>query len=528
MCLVPLSGLILAIGHHVYYSSLNGTPADDSARQNWSIRFGAVFASLVVVCFKAITVSALGQYFWTVIRAKGLKISDLDKLYALTSSPIGIFSFSVFKNTTLAAAIGIIFWCMDMVSFASTATLSVIATNITIEIPIQVLDSSQFDWKNSVYMDYPNQIAIKSASLADFVPLNIPITRQEWTYDMQLLGPTFKCRAASSSGQASFDQLTDQLQRKESVYIAKHINDPPSNNLETRSLLLLNSAFQPTQLNSNCFICALMETSINITIASVNGQQRVIQNSIKYLSTILSYSGTSQPPRIARFLDNDDWSMYSSHFLTFASTIFGSILIHQAQPNHWLPSAPADEYMMTNITNDSPSFKLLSSCDDIQTSPSKYHLYSDNNETVNVGSFESQFPKDPWQCRNRTLTRAIEDLSINITNRLSQPHQQPHRIPKHHHSPPNTRNIYIYHPLYLILSHDIGSLLASLAALIRLYPIYTNGVSHSNSFPAIVLTTPNADLDVLARGKSSASAALPEECQKLKMEIGTAGVKAGV
>lgn len=138
-----------------------------------------------------------------------------------------------------------------MVSFASTATLSVIATNITIEIPIQVLDSSQFDWKNSVYMDYPNQIAIKSASLADFVPLNIPITRQEWTYDMQLLGPTFKCRAASSSGQASFDQLTDQLQRKESVYIAKHINDPPSNNLETRSLLLLNSAFQPTQLNSN-------------------------------------------------------------------------------------------------------------------------------------------------------------------------------------------------------------------------------------------------------------------------------------
>ncbi|ATZ45633.1 hypothetical protein BCIN_01g03800 [Botrytis cinerea B05.10] len=131
MCLAPLSGLILAIGHHVYYSSLNGTPADDSARQNWSIRFGAVFASLVVVCFKAITVSALGQYFWTVIRAKGLKISDLDKLYALTSSPIGIFSFSVFKNTTLAAAIGIIFWYVSATSSLTSRCIFKVQTDIS-------------------------------------------------------------------------------------------------------------------------------------------------------------------------------------------------------------------------------------------------------------------------------------------------------------------------------------------------------------------------------------------------------------
>lgn len=88
-----------------------------------------------------------------------------------------------------------------------------VAPNFT-EIPIPVLDSSQFGWKNSFYMDYPNQIVIKSASLADFVPLNIPIASQDWSYDMQLFGPTLKCRAANSSEQASFDQLKDQLQRK--------------------------------------------------------------------------------------------------------------------------------------------------------------------------------------------------------------------------------------------------------------------------------------------------------------------------
>ncbi|KAF7874062.1 hypothetical protein EAF04_002734 [Stromatinia cepivora] len=120
MCSMLLSGLLLAIGHHVYYNSLNGTPAGDATRQAWSIRFGTVFAFLVVACFKAITVSALGQYLWTVVRAKILTISDLDKLYALTSNPISMFSFSVIKNATLAASIGTIFWYVSITSSLSS------------------------------------------------------------------------------------------------------------------------------------------------------------------------------------------------------------------------------------------------------------------------------------------------------------------------------------------------------------------------------------------------------------------------
>ncbi|TEY50435.1 hypothetical protein BOTCAL_0276g00160 [Botryotinia calthae] len=131
MCSMLLSGLVLAIGHHVYYNSLNGTPAGNSTRQNWSIRFGTAFASLVVVCFKAVTVSALGQYFWTVVRAKGLRISDLDKLYALTSSPTGMFSFSVIKNTTLAAAIGMIFWYVSTTSSLTSRYIFEIQTDVS-------------------------------------------------------------------------------------------------------------------------------------------------------------------------------------------------------------------------------------------------------------------------------------------------------------------------------------------------------------------------------------------------------------
>ncbi|TGO79501.1 hypothetical protein BELL_0030g00040 [Botrytis elliptica] len=119
MCSMLLCGLILAIAHHVYYHSLSGTPAGDATRQAWSIRFGTAFAFLVVAFFKAVTVSALGQYLWSVARSKGLKIKrialsrqsaektagDLDRLFALTSNPISMFSVSVIKNASLAALI---------------------------------------------------------------------------------------------------------------------------------------------------------------------------------------------------------------------------------------------------------------------------------------------------------------------------------------------------------------------------------------------------------------------------------------
>ncbi|KAF7897151.1 hypothetical protein EAF00_005379 [Botryotinia globosa] len=180
MCSMLMCGLILAIGHHVYYNSSSKTPAGDATRQAWSIRFGTAFAFLVVACFKAITVSALGQYLWSVVRSKGLKISDLDRLFALTSNPISMISVSVIKNASLAALLGTIFWTMDFVSFAPAATLSVVPVNITISVPIPVLNGTRFlhDALHSELVkssSISRKLAENSASLADVVPLYFSI-----------------------------------------------------------------------------------------------------------------------------------------------------------------------------------------------------------------------------------------------------------------------------------------------------------------------------------------------------------------
>lgn len=76
ICAALFCGLALALGHHLYYSSLNGTVAGDEERQAWTIRFGTAFAFLVTSCFHASTAISFGQYVWTIVKRTPLTIGQ--------------------------------------------------------------------------------------------------------------------------------------------------------------------------------------------------------------------------------------------------------------------------------------------------------------------------------------------------------------------------------------------------------------------------------------------------------------------
>jgi hypothetical protein len=70
MCSMTIAGCALSVGHHLYYTSMNGKEAGSSSDQAWSLRFGTAFSFLVVACFKAATVSSLTQYVWRIVKEK--------------------------------------------------------------------------------------------------------------------------------------------------------------------------------------------------------------------------------------------------------------------------------------------------------------------------------------------------------------------------------------------------------------------------------------------------------------------------
>lgn len=110
MALYMLGGMALAIGHHFYFSSLHGTVAGSSQRQQWAIGFGTALSFLIVALLRSATSAAYSQYVWIMVRRTSYQIGTLDKLFALTTDPSGFFGVEMFKAAKLAVLIALISW----------------------------------------------------------------------------------------------------------------------------------------------------------------------------------------------------------------------------------------------------------------------------------------------------------------------------------------------------------------------------------------------------------------------------------
>ena len=105
-----LLGAILAIGHHLFFHSLNAKVVGSTSRQQWAIAFGTAFAFLVV-CFLSLAVSAAYmQYVWRFLRKASISIKGIDKIFALTSDLSGFFSLELLKKAKLVLLFALVSW----------------------------------------------------------------------------------------------------------------------------------------------------------------------------------------------------------------------------------------------------------------------------------------------------------------------------------------------------------------------------------------------------------------------------------
>jgi len=102
MLAFAFGGIALAIGHHFYYLSLDGTLTGSSTRQQWATRFGTAMSFLVIALVKTANDAAYTQYIWTLVRRKSFSIGTLDKLFALTSDPLAFFGSAMMRVLKIA------------------------------------------------------------------------------------------------------------------------------------------------------------------------------------------------------------------------------------------------------------------------------------------------------------------------------------------------------------------------------------------------------------------------------------------
>jgi hypothetical protein len=205
------------------------------------------------------------------------------------------------------------------------------------------------------------------------------------------------------------------------------------------------SASMPLQLwlqtSNESLVCTLMNSSFQVDFEYTAGTQRITPGNITYLEPVLVGTGLEtgsvtlfNPGTLAK-------SAYMSVFIAMTNMLNGNVTTTICD----MVLSPENEpytngYNITQLSDSSSRVLLtgLTACEDftdnfwthnpisrsgndelpVFANESNYGNYGDvkgisgfgnNNYTNDV------FTKPAWMCRNRTLARAIEDLSQNIT-----------------------------------------------------------------------------------------------------------------
>ncbi|KAB8304071.1 hypothetical protein EYC80_005413 [Monilinia laxa] len=511
------AGLVLSLAHHFYYTSLSGNRTGDERKQAWPTRIGTGFAFLITSCLKAATTAALGQYVWMVVKRQPLTIKNLDRLFALATDPIALFSIELLEGAKLAILLGAITWLLGLASIAPSATLTIVAKNISQEVHLPVLDFSKAVWNNSMDGQWnavlvTNTIAINTASNIDILGLARQVSGSEWSYALQFYGPSIKCNEPNSIQQAVFDNVTKYYEQ-ENIFTYDHVIDnrtnttfgvgsgrivytswsswyaagtPNTNDGKLPPPLARYSSSYPElwiRTSTSELVCTAVNASFSIAVSYIDGIHIESGATVTNSDGVTTTTATGASARVL-------WNEYIPHMYALGAILGGNITIQGTTLTNSQLTEQYSGYGTTNILGTG-----LMACDEIANTPfkneSSYLVHNASATFTNTFTSTTQ----PWLCRNRTLARGIEDLANNITiSYLSSPDLTSDGDPQNIVTS-NTNNYYVYHPLWLLLSYGLALLFSALAVAIGVYAIRSNGVVHSNSFSAIVATTRNTELD---------------------------------
>jgi len=100
-------GIIFAISHHVFYSRLNGTPAEDQLKM---MRFGTALAYVSKSSLVSAVIIAYRQQIWATVKRKNLRLRGIDNLFAAADDLTALASWELAKKARVALALATLVW----------------------------------------------------------------------------------------------------------------------------------------------------------------------------------------------------------------------------------------------------------------------------------------------------------------------------------------------------------------------------------------------------------------------------------
>lgn len=517
-----ISGVAVAIGHHLFYLRFDSSPVrgadEDYTSQVWIIRYGTAFAFVTKTLLAGAIIVAYKQHMWINLRYKANSVSTIDAVFAATHDLLSFLHPSFWTRAKIPALMALIAWCLPLAALIPPSTLTVTGAELYAErstkVPtLNLNDTALYTSEGIGEGTSPllHRLTIATATSMEILPMRrtLPINA---TYVYSLVAPSLKCTPATG------DQLQNFIPiRKESI----------------RQLLIV--AGQPNSFDADM---RYLSFAANATGVSLTGSSNITTYVTKCVAGE-SFGGcgtNSTTPTFFMQMGNETITC-TTHNTNF-TVLFGALGAQDTQPVTYL-SHEFLEPLNTRVTQK--MFRALSTILNgffgtyIEGGAGGGYFSGKTMipDTALLELLQQNFPElrnivpqEAWmsQRTNTTLAAIVEELSRNQTlslfsnERLWETDEaKKAEVPVRYQS---LYNIYEYAPRNLWVAYGAAIACSFAAVLLGLRALWVNGVCHDSSFSAVVAATRSRYLDRLTRGHSLGSTPMGEKILRARLRFG--------
>ncbi|KAF5253985.1 hypothetical protein FANTH_1167 [Fusarium anthophilum] len=500
-------GLVLAIGHHLYYHYLDGRIVKTQNQQEWFLRVGTGIAFLARALLSAAVGFAYTQILWRTLRSKSVTIEGVNSLFGVLHNAWDFTTWELWTAAPALAAVAIIAWALPLIAVITPATLTVQVSdrpNITVvDAPIPLLDYNnmlnfaQFTGVGGVGYyapsSYVSRVLLSVASLGSILTFPAPFPNS--SYFVDFYGPSISCGTPRN---ATFAKLLAEAVRNETCCgnSAGYVGFVPSSNTvnsteEGYALAGLRGAMNYSLISSLASIdrtansinssrlfvvvpdlpasntttsyimanktieCALYNSSYAVNFTFDNGQQNISYKSKRLNGVRSSDAGLNE--------DNDSDRFKAAVAYIALMDSLGKLLLGNLGISHYGVMQPTQTQIMSSVLMDAKEMQVLGG--------------------VNAATDRPEAPDSV--IGNISMANALEQLQNdtaasrgNITYLTTQ-------------------IAFSYEPRNLFIAYGLGLLASAVIVIIGLLCIKSASASYAATFSTILRTTRNPDIDTI-------------------------------
>ncbi|KAF5689603.1 hypothetical protein FCIRC_1298 [Fusarium circinatum] len=509
-------GLVLAIGHHLYYHYLDGRIVKTQNQQEWFLRVGTGIAFLARALLSAAVGFAYTQILWRTLRSKSVTIEGVNSLFGVLHNAWDFTTWELWTAAPALAAVAIIAWALPLIAVITPATLTVQVSdrpNITVvDAPIPLLDYNnmlnfaQFTGVGGVGYyapsSYVSRVLLSVASLGSILTFPAPFPNS--SYSVDFYGPSISCGTprnttfakllaeavrnetccGNSAGYVGFVPSSNTMNSTEEGYALAGLRgamnyslisslasiDRTANSINSSRLFVVVPDIPAPNMTTSYIManktieCALHNSSYAVDFTFDNGQQNISYKS-KRLNGVRSSDASLNEDN-----DSDRFNAAVAYIALMDS--LGKLLLGNLGISHYGVMQPTQTQIMSSVLMDAKEMQVLGG--------------------VNAATDRPEAPDSV--IGNISMANALEQLQNdtaasrgNITYLTTQ-------------------IAFSYEPRNLFIAYGLGLLASAIIVVIGLLCIKSASASYAATFSTILRTTRNPDIDTIVPAAETSGA----------------------